>query len=174
MSNSELKQRDLNAFLEFLEAADVFNDISGQSTKVTFADISRQADLISEEGHFEMNEALDSSDLVGVLDATADTLFVTLGMLQKLRNKGLDVSRALAQVAFDNLSKYPTDINTVLETVKMYEDNGIQVTSSYYEDNKVYVIKNTNDKVMKPFGFVGTDLTKYVPVDLINEFKKGK
>ena len=160
-------------YMDFMYDAYKFNNISGQSKKVDFNAIKNQAALMKEEGYVEMQEALDERDLVAVLDSTVDTLFVTLGMLQKLQNKGLDVLGAMKQVSEDNLSKYPTDIEVVKETSEMYKDKSVIISTSYDSDYNVYVIKNTNDKVMKPSGFVGTDLTKYVPSNLINDFKKG-
>ena len=35
-------------------------------------------------------------------------------------------------------------------------------------DYNVYVLKDQNDKVRKPKEFVGTDLSKYVPSELMN------
>jgi predicted HAD superfamily Cof-like phosphohydrolase len=171
--NTVLSINEEYKYMDFIEAAELFNNISGQSTKVQFKDLSKQADLIAEEGYHEMNEALDNSDLVAVLDSAIDTLFVTVGMLQKLRVKGVNVLGAMKQVAQDNLSKYPTNMEVVKETIEMYKDKSVMISTSYDDTVGVYVIKNTNDKVMKPSNFIGTDLTKYVPEELINEFKKG-
>ena len=175
MSNTHnvLTMIEMNEYTDFIDSAESFNNISCQSTKIQFKDLSKQADLMAEEGYHEMNEAMDNLDLVAVLDSAIDTLFVTVGMLQKLRVKGIDVLGAMKQVAQDNLSKYPTSIEVVKETVEMYKDKSVIISTSYDDTVGVYVIKNTNDKVMKPSNFIGTDLTKYVPEELINEFKKG-
>jgi len=143
--------------------ADKFNDISGSSRKVSDIDLKNQIELMKEEVK-ETNDAFEVDDIVGVLDGCIDTLYVTLGLLQKLKNLGVDTEGAMKQVAEDNLSKFPSSLQEAIESVAEYLDKDIYVNLEQNKEHQVYVLKDQNDKVRKPKGFVGTELSKYVPV----------
>ena len=148
--------------LNLQQDADKFNDISGSAQKVSKDDIENQIKLMKEE----VNEtAYDFSfdDLVGVLDGCIDTLYVTLGLLQKLKNLGVDTDGAMKQVAEDNLSKFPSSLQEAIDSIIAYQNQGANVSMEQNKEHQVYVLKDQNDKVRKPKGFVGTDLSKYVP-----------
>jgi len=148
--------------LNLQQGADKFNDISGSARKVTDVDLKNQIELIKEEVK-ETNDAFEADNIVGVLDGCIDTLFVTLGLLQKLKNLGIDTEGAMKQVAEDNLSKFPSSYQVALESSSEYLHKYIDVSVEQNEEHQVYVLKDQNDKVRKPKGFVGTDLSKYVP-----------
>jgi predicted HAD superfamily Cof-like phosphohydrolase len=147
--------------LYFQEGADMFNNISGSSTDCTKRDIGNQIALMQEEVQETYCAYLDG-DMVETLDGCIDTLYVTLGLLQKLNNLGIDTVGAMRQVAYDNLLKFPTSEMVAEETVKMYSEKGIEVISKYDVLHDAYVIKDMNDKVKKPLGFIPTDLSQYV------------
>jgi predicted HAD superfamily Cof-like phosphohydrolase len=150
--------------LFFQNDADLFNDISGSASACTKKDIGNQIALMQEEVQ-ETYDAYVKGDLVETLDGCIDTLYVTLGLLQKLNNLGIDTEGAMQQVALDNLQKFPTSEMVAKETVKMYSEKNIEVISEYDVLHDAYVIKDMNDKVKKPLGFMPTDLTQYVPVN---------
>jgi hypothetical protein len=152
------------SILDFQDDADMFNDISGSSTACTKKDIGNQIALMQEEVQ-ETYDAYIKGDLVETLDGCIDTLYVTLGLLQKLNNLGIDTEGAMQQVAYDNLQKFPKSEIVAKETIKMYSEKGITVISKYDKYSDVYVIKDVNDKVKKPLGFMPTNLSQYVPVN---------
>lgn len=147
---------------EFERDQDLFNEISGQANKVSKEDLVNQLLLIQEEVS-EIAEGLRNNDLVEVLDGAIDTLFVTLGLIQKLRNKGVNTDLAMACVANNNLTKFIKSPTLVNESVVHYQKLGISVTPEYNLVREVYVLKDENDKVKKPVGYVSVDLTECVP-----------
>jgi hypothetical protein len=161
---SKYKSSNDYSILDFQNDADMFNDISGSSTACTKKDIGNQITLMQEEVQ-ETYDAYVKGNMVETLDGCIDTLYVTLGLLQKLNNLGIDTEGAMQQVAYDNIQKFPICEIVAEETVKMYSEKGIEVISKYDVLHDAYVIKDMNDKVKKPLGFMPTDLTQYVPVN---------
>jgi len=151
----------------FKRSADKFNTISGSAQKTSAVDIMNQIKLMQEETE-ETTEAYKLGDMTGVLDGCVDVLYVTLGLLQKLQNAGVDTEGAMKQVAEDNLKKFPKNIVDVLASVEKYQIDGVDISLEKNTEYNVYVLKDQNDKVRKPNRFVGTDLSKYVPTELIN------
>jgi hypothetical protein len=152
------------SILDFQDDADMFNDISGSSTACTKKDIGNQIALMQEEVQ-ETYDAYLNGDMVETLDGCIDTLYVTLGLLQKLNNLGIDTEGAMRKVAYDNIQKFPISEMVAEETIKMYSEKGVEVISKYDVLHNAYVIKDMNDKVKKPLGFIPTDLIQYVPVN---------
>ena len=144
---------------------DAFNEISGQAFKTTKQDIENQLKLIYEEVG-ETRDAIRDNDVVGTLDGLVDTLYVTLGALQKLSNLGVDVNGALRQVAEDNLSKFTDEEDIANNSMQDYFEKGTKVRTEYNAKYRVFAIKDENDKVRKPLDFVSTELSKYVPEGL--------
>ena len=147
---------------------DAFNEISGQAFKTTKQDIENQLKLIYEEVG-ETRDAIRDNNVVGTLDGLVDTLYVTLGALQKLKNLGVDTDGAMRQVAEDNLSKFTDEEEIANNSMRDYFEKGTKVRTEYNAKYRVFVIKDENDKVRKPLDFVSTELSKYVPEGL--EFK---
>ena len=148
--------------LNLQQDADKFNDISGSAQKTTKDDIKNQIVLMEEEVKETFND-FEANNIVGVLDGCIDTLYVTLGLLQKLKNLGVDTDGAMKQVAEDNLSKFPSSLQEAIDSIIIYQNQGTNVSMEQNKEHRVYVLKDQNDKVRKPLGFVGTDLSKYVP-----------
>lgn len=154
--------------LDFQNSADNFNIISGGANKISKWDILNQIQLIQEEVQ-ETVDGFNAEDLTAVLDGCIDTLYTALGLLQKLKELGIDTQGAMKQVADDNLSKFPVTLKEVTETIEMYTDKEVAVTLLYNSAFDVHVIKDMNDKVKKPKNFVSTDLNKYVPYGVLNK-----
>lgn len=144
---------------------DAFNEISGQAFKTTKQDIANQVALIAEELK-ETQEGFENNSVVEVLDGLVDTLYVTLGALQKLKKLGVDTDGAVRQVAEDNNLKFADDEMIANNSMNSYFEKGIKVRTEYNSKYRVFVIKDENDKVRKPLDFVSTDLSKYVPEGL--------
>ena len=101
-------------------------------------------------------------------------MVTAIGLLQKLENLGMNVNKALYKTAVNNLSKFPTTEAVAIETVEMYERQGIDVVVEFKSKYDVYVIKDANDKVRKPSDFVSNDLKDCIPADLQTVFPDWK
>ena len=111
---------------DFQIDCDAFNSIAGKDQKTTHKDLCRQYYLIEEE-LLETRVGLAKNDLEEVLDGTIDVLVTTLGMLQKLKNLGFDISKAMLITAENNHSKYPVTEAVAIETAEMYEKEDVDV-----------------------------------------------
>ena len=150
---------------EFYKAVKDFNNLAG-NTDVSIKGFKNQQRLIFEEAIKEVEEALKDNDVVKLLDGVVDGMYVLLGNLQKLEALGCDIQGAMKQVCEDNIKKFPQDVSTAQASVLHYNNQNINVNYSYNDEHRRYVIKDSNSKIRKPVGFVGTDLTKYVPEEL--------
>lgn len=157
------EDKEMSNFTNFVTKVNKFNNISGQSRAVSQEDFFNQFLLIEEEVH-ELEDAIEKEDFNKVLDGVVDVLVTTLGMLQKLDNLGIDIDLALKTVAEDNLKKFPLTETVAMETVEMYSNRGIKTALEFNNDYQCFVIKDMNDKVKKPIGFIGTDLNNCIPV----------
>jgi predicted HAD superfamily Cof-like phosphohydrolase len=139
-----------------------FNNISGQAKKLGVMPCGNQIRLMHEEVE-ETAEAFRCNDVVEILDGCVDTLYVTLGLLQKLENLGCDVHGALEAVAENNLSKFPRDAEVAAATVEFYATQGIACEVGYNEIYDRFAIKDENQKVRKPLGYLRCSLDAFVP-----------
>jgi len=156
---------NLYNFQDFAEDCYVFNEIAGKDQQYSWNDLESQYKLIAEETN-EILEGLDNRDIVEVLDGAVDVLVVTLGLLQKLQAAGVDVDHALAITAENNISKFVTYDSTAKATVEMYSRLGVDSKAEYNEKYRKYVIKDSNDKVRKPIGFISNNLECCIPTAL--------
>lgn len=130
-----------------------FNEIAGNLSNVDDESVDNQISFIFSELE-ETITAFEQGDRVGVLDGAAD-LFVTVsGLLQKLEAQGYDVDTALRRVNANNLTKFPATVSTA--------DQGKYKVSLNAKHN-VFVLKDENDKVRKPEGYVGVYLADLIP-----------
>ena len=144
--------------LDFKNAQDKFNNISGQSSKVSLEDIKNQVNLIKEE-LLELDIEVQAENEEYILAEAIDVLYTTLGLLQKLENKGMKVHKAMEIIANANLSKFPVCPTDLKDSIDSFKEKGIEVISSYNEDYDVFVIKDTNSKVRKPISFIKADIS---------------
>lgn len=150
---------------DFRNDAEDFNVLSGQYRKVSFQDLKNQVALVTEEAQ-ETLDAVNQQSIVGLLDGAVDVMFVAIGLLQKLEYLGVDVDGAMKRVAEDNLSKFPQTQAVVDATVEMYKQQQIEVSSEYDEIFNRWIIKDKQNKIRKPAGFVGTNLSAFIPSSL--------
>lgn len=149
----------------------VFNDLAGNTSKLTLKDIDNQTKLILEEAN-ELKDAVAANDPVEVLDAVIDLYVVLDGLTSKLVSLGFDVSTALKQTIQNNLSKFPSDEYIAIESQSAYDlHDNIKVDINYNDSHQRWVIKDQNGKVRKPVGFVGNDLSNCLPTGF-DKFKE--
>lgn len=156
------------AFLEFKRKCNDFNVIAGKDGVPSEDDIKNQVSLITEEAKelleaFNLTGYTDGADYLDVLQELTDVLVVSFGLLEQFRKLNYDVDGALLAVADCNLSKFTKDRGEAWKSMEDYHDTGVDVTVDYNEDYKVYVIKDTNDKVRKPVGFKKVNLEEFKP-----------
>lgn len=132
-----------------------FNKIGGNLYDVDFKSIALQLDLMQEE-YLETVEAFDKKDNVELLDGAVDMVVIAFGLLQKLEVAGFDIATALNRVVANNISKYPHKT----EALHFNSEENIAILNT--EFNR-YVIKNKNQKIMKPINFVPVKLGDLVP-----------
>ena len=158
---------------EFQMDCYAFNDIAGKDSQCSLKDIEFQYNLILEETKEIKEKGIDHNNAKEVVDGVVDVLVTALGLVQKLEYLGVDMNKAMRDTAYNNLTKYPSDERTAIETAQKYEQEGTQVTVEYNSDYELFVIKNLKDKVMKPVGFESNDLSNCIPKDLLlNGFKE--
>ena len=153
-------------FNEFVEQCYAFNEIAGKASQASLKQMLQQLALIEEEVQ-EIKEGLHENNVLETLDGVVDVLVVTLGMLQKLQALGIDTTKALKQTAENNLTKYPADIATAVASQKYLAKQGTEVTVEYNPKYDLYVLKDKQQKVRKPWNFQSNDLTECIPVQLM-------
>ena len=153
-------------FNEFVEQCYAFNEIAGKASQSSLKQMLQQLALIEEEVQ-EIKEGLHENNVLETLDGVVDVLVVTLGMLQKLEALGVDTTKALKGTAENNLTKYPADIATAVASQKYLAKQGAEVTVEYNPKYDLYVLKDKNQKVRKPWNFDSNDLTECIPVQLM-------
>jgi hypothetical protein len=142
-----------------------FNEIAGKHNLTTLKDIEFQYKLIAEETKEIKEKGIDQNNVKETLDGVIDVMVTALGLLQKLEYLGVDVNKAMRDTAYNNLTKYPSKELIVIQTAQKYE---VEFNSEY----ELFVIKNWNDKVMKPIDFESNDLSSCIPASLLlNGFK---
>jgi hypothetical protein len=144
-----------------------FNEIAGKHNKTTLKDIEFQYKLILEETKEIKDKGIDKNNVKEVLDGVVDVMVTALGLLQKLEYLGVDVNKAMRDTAYNNLTKYPSKEYTAIKTAQMYEEDGVMVDVQYNSEYELFVIKNWNDKVMKPIDFESNDLSNCIPKELL-------
>lgn len=150
---------------DLYESVKKFNSIAGNSG-TTVKDFKTQQRVVYEECIKEVEEALNENNVVKLLDGVVDGLYVVLGQLHKLELMGCDIYGAIEQVCNDNLLKFTSDISIAQKSVVNYNSVNTNVSYTYNEEYNCYVLKDSNGKIRKPFNFVSTDLSKYVPKEL--------
>lgn len=146
-----------------------FNEIAGKHSKTTLKDIEFQYKLILEETKEIKEKGIDKNNAKEVLDGAIDVMVTALGLLQKLEYLGVDTNKAMRDTAYNNLTKYPAKEYIAIKTAQMYEEDGIMVDVQYNSEYELFVIKNFNDKVMKPIDFESNDLSNCIPTELLEK-----
>jgi len=154
------------SFNDFKQDCHAFNEIAGKDAQASLKQMLQQLTLIEEEVQ-EIKEGLHENNVLETLDGVVDVLVVTLGMLQKLEALGVDTTKALKDTAENNLTKYPADIATAVASQKYLAKQGVEATVEYNPKYDLYVLKDKNQKVRKPWDFQSNDLTECIPLQLM-------
>lgn len=149
-----------------------FNEIAGKDKAASHLDLCKQFSLITEELK-ELADGLRENNPVEVLDGVIDVLVTGLGLLQKLEALGFNSQKALYDTALNNLSKYPTDEAVAIESAKVLEAKGETVNVTYNSAYDMFVIKDLQDKVRKPFNFQSNDLSSCIPMFVLSNGFEG-
>lgn len=115
----------------------------------------------------EYKEACENGDLVEVLDAIVDILFLTFGTAITHGMDGV-LEEAWNRVVENNMSKEIKSLKLATDSVQFYQDKGV-VVHIEPTDEGYLLIRDSDGKIMKPAGFQPVDLT-----DLILESYKGE
>jgi NTP pyrophosphatase (non-canonical NTP hydrolase) len=118
-------------------------------------------DFIKEETD-ELAEAIENRDIVEVLDAICDLLYVAVGnatMVFGLKDKLLD---AYAEVQASNMSKLCKDIEEARETVKVRSKSHGPCYMQYNQEKKYWTVyRESDDKVMKSVNYFAPNLKQF-------------
>ena len=139
-----------------------FNSIAGNDTKLTKEDYKAQYKVLFEEVK-EIEEALDTNDIVKLVDGVVDTVVSVLGFVQRLEKQGVNMSKAMELIAENNLSKYTMNAYYADLSVADYKSKGIEVVSEFNKEYCVYVLRDTNGKIRKPNNFKSVDISDCIP-----------
>jgi hypothetical protein len=131
-----------------------FNRIAGNDKKLTYADLKFYTELLQEELD-ETKGGVDLENDEEILDGAVDVLVVALGLVQKLEQLGFDVSGAMEAVAQNNLSKYPRNKEDAVKSLKP------GWSCEEYQGAQLWVIKDENGKIRKPWNFKSVDLKQF-------------
>lgn len=153
----------MNKLLKFYEDCIRFNDIGGKSKQCSWQDMRNQQKILQSEVT-ELTDGLNAEDQKETLDGILDVLVVAFGQLAKLREAGYDVDTAMQRVADNNLSKFIRgfDNPAVKATVEKYKQEDVAATYDTIYDCWV-VKRSTDDKILKPVGFVDVDISDCLP-----------
>ena len=156
-----------NTISKFYEQCHQFNEVAGKLDKVKVRDIHNQLILIKEELD-EAFHAYKAKDFEGVLDGLCDLAVTVSGLAFILEKLGFDVNGALLETAKNNLTKFIDGEETrkVDATVQHYKEQGIKVYADYNSEHNLFVIKDMNNKIRKPVGFVSNSLVQFLPQQL--------
>ena len=156
-----------NATSKFYEQCHQFNQVAGKLENLTMNDVYNQLVLIKEELDETFHD-YQAKDFEGVLDGLCDLAVTVSGLAFILEKLGFDVSGALLETAKNNLTKFidGEDTRKVDATVQHYKEQGVKVYADYSHEYNLFVIKDMNNKIRKPVGFVSNSLVQFVPQQL--------
>lgn len=157
-----------NRMQEFYNLTYKFNEIAGKLDNVKLQDCYKQLQLVREELE-ETFHAYQVQDYEGLLDGAADLSVVVQGLVMMLDKLGFETQDALIATAENNLSKFLDGKETTRAnaSVKALSEQGVTTHLSYNPQYNVFVIKDENNKIRKPVGFVSNNLSKFVPKEVV-------
>lgn len=132
------------------------------NTEEFWKQIRSQTELVLEETKETLDAAIDE-DPLELLDGVADIMVTAIGLYQKLILSGYETPEALDRVCDNNLTKFHRDPEEANKTVEFYTEKGVEtfVRLVTMQDGTEYygVINKESGKLLKPYNFVGVDLT---------------
>lgn len=145
-------------------ATNSFNLVAGNELKISDQDFEDQFKVVVEEMK-EFQEGHTNKDLKETTDGIIDSFVTLFGYMQKLQVRyGIDFAKAMDKIAVNNLEKYPLDEQVAIDTVKMYQEKGLETYYTYNAESACYVIRDSKtNKIKKPIGFKDVDLSDCFP-----------
>ena len=119
----------------------------------------------------ELAEAIENKDIVEVLDAICDLLYVAVGnatMVFGLKNK---IIPAYAEVQASNMSKSCATVEEAEETIRVRSE---QHGECYFRKvgNRYVVYRKADDKVMKSINYFAPNLEQFFSEEEIQNAKQ--
>lgn len=139
-----------------------FNQLAGNANALEHQDFLNQMKYVQEEIK-ELQHGLDSHDNKESLDGLIDAMVTIFGLVEKFHRLGFDVAGAAKKTALNNLSKFPTDTKIVDESIASYQEKGVKLIAYHNDAFDCWVLKDENNKVRKPVGFIENDLSGFLP-----------
>lgn len=164
---------ELKLSVPFVDQVEEFNNVMGKPNNFTpIIPQNRKEwmfvhDFVLEEVK-EYKEACETGDIVGVLDAACDLMYVAVGNLIMLHGLKDKFPQAFAEVQASNLSKV---CKTEEEAQKTVEVRALsQGEPCHYEKvGEYYIVYRTRDKkVMKSVNYFPPNLSQFFTEDEIN------
>jgi len=127
--------------------------------------VQLQCKLLVEEAT-EAYTACKLEDKVELLDGAVDTLVIAFRLVDMLEKAGYDVADAFFAINKNNDSKvFDSFFEAIRKSAELEERDGKEhnVATAYVAGVEKYTIRNNYNKIVKPIGFKGVDLTKYCP-----------
>jgi NTP pyrophosphatase (non-canonical NTP hydrolase) len=175
--NKQLELFPENEYVPFVSEVEIFNDTFGKPNNYTPVIPNDQklldfvVDFIYEETE-ELKEAIEQKDIVEVLDAICDILYVAIGnatMVFGLKDRLLD---AFNEVQASNMSKTCKTYTEALETIDFHlEQHGPCYTKQVGDVWIVY--RERDDKVMKSSNYFSPNLEQFFTKEEIENVKNG-
>ena len=149
----------------FVDEVEVFNNTFGKPNNYSpvIPNDKKLTDFVVnfiKEETDELAEAIENKDIVEVLDAICDLLYVAIGnatMVFGVKDKLID---AFAEVQASNMSKTCATVDEAEETIRVRsEEHG---PCYYKEVEGVYIVyRESDDKVMKSINYFRPNLSQF-------------
>lgn len=160
----------------FVDEVEVFNETFGKPNNYTpiIPNDKKLTDFVVnfiKEETDELAEAIENKDIVEVLDAICDLLYVAIGnatMVFGLKDKLTD---AYAEVQASNMSKSCATIEEAEETIRVRSE---QHGECYFRKvgDRYVVYRKADDKVMKSINYFAPNLEQFFTPEEIENAKQ--
>jgi NTP pyrophosphatase (non-canonical NTP hydrolase) len=169
----------MSSKVPFVDEVEIFNDAFGKPNNYSPV-IPRDekltnfvVDFIKEETD-ELAEAIENRDIVEVLDAICDLLYVAIGnatMVFGLKDKLMD---AFNEVQASNMSKLCQTIDEARETMKARSKEHGPCYMKYNQEKDYWVVlREKDDKVMKSVNYFAPNLEQFFTEEELKAVKNG-
>jgi hypothetical protein len=154
------KQNNSLNFEKVIKFQDIFS-VNADSLNMEESDL--RVSLIHEELE-ELKESFKNEDVVEVLDAYMDIIFLALGGLIRHGYKDI-VNDAFNEVCNSNLSKYDENYEDACLTEQLYKIKQVETYKEYSEIYDVFLTKRKEDgKVLKSHKYQEPKLKQFLNI----------